>query len=260
MADKPAPSQARGLPSFENIAAQPLDSWKAVNDETTTPYVKLLAWRIAKLSMDGLKGIDTINYWISRRIQPLQHRDSLMHEYTGANDGMRYSDQKLDPRVVEKRIRSLMKSPRKKPLKFGMAMFENGSCPSVSYTSAMVFVVGMTYRAYHRPSNMPAGVPGVPTASAREDRLRPKGQLCQQPAGDSTEESWSRAQKARFLQRWDHQKRPKPDKIDRGQGRDDACHDKPQPIRDRRPFPTMGSEAKEKGYAFQMLVQGKGAL
>jgi hypothetical protein len=139
MADKPAPSQARGLPSFENIAAQPRDSWKPVNNETATPYVKLLARRIAKLSKDGLKGIDTINCWISRRIQPLQHRDSLMHEYTSANDGMRYSDKELDPKVVEKRIRSLMKSPRKKPLKFGMAMFENGSCPSVSYLSAIIF-------------------------------------------------------------------------------------------------------------------------
>jgi hypothetical protein len=138
MADKHVPSQARGLPSFENIAAQPRDSWKAVNDKSATPYVKLLARRIAKLSVDGLKGIDTINCWISQWIQPLQHRNSLMHEYTGANDGMRYSDQELDPKVVEKRIRSLMKSPRKKPLKFGMAMFENGSCPSVSYPSATV--------------------------------------------------------------------------------------------------------------------------
>jgi hypothetical protein len=61
MVDKLTPSQARGLPSFENIAAQPRDSWKAVNDETATPYVKLLARWIAKLSNDGLKGIDTIN-------------------------------------------------------------------------------------------------------------------------------------------------------------------------------------------------------
>jgi hypothetical protein len=61
-----------------------------------------------------------------------------MHEYTGENDGMRFSDQELDPKVVEKRIRSLMKSPRKKPLKFGMAMFENGSCPLVSSLSAIV--------------------------------------------------------------------------------------------------------------------------
>ena len=61
-----------------------------------------------------------------------------MHEYTGAKDGMRYSEKELDPKVVKKRIRSLMKSPRKKPLKFGMAMFENGSCPLVSSLSAIV--------------------------------------------------------------------------------------------------------------------------
>jgi hypothetical protein len=37
------------------------DSWKPVNDDTAIPYVKLLAWWIAKLTRDGLKGIDTIN-------------------------------------------------------------------------------------------------------------------------------------------------------------------------------------------------------
>jgi hypothetical protein len=68
MADKPMPSQDRGLHPFENIAAQPLDSWRPVNDESATPYIKLLARRITKLSKDGLKGIDTINCWISWRI------------------------------------------------------------------------------------------------------------------------------------------------------------------------------------------------
>jgi hypothetical protein len=136
MADKPSPSQTRGLLPFKNVAAEPHNSWTVVNDESTTPHCKLLARRIAKLSVDGLKGIDTINCWISQRIQPLQHRDRLMHEYTGANDGMRCSDQELDPKVVEKRIRSLMKSPRKKLLEFSMAMFENGSCPLVSFLSA----------------------------------------------------------------------------------------------------------------------------
>jgi hypothetical protein len=145
MADKPAPSQARGLLPFENIAAQPLDSWNPINDETATPYVKLLARWIAKLSKDGLKGIDTINCWISRRIQPLQHRDSLMHEYTAAKDGMLYLDKELDPKVVEKRICSLMKSPRKKPLKFGMAMFENGSCPPVSCFSAIILMIPLNF-------------------------------------------------------------------------------------------------------------------
>jgi hypothetical protein len=64
-----------------------------------------------------------------------------MHEYTGAKDGMRYSKEELDPKVVEKRIRLLMKSPRKKPLKFGMAMFENGSCPPVRHFSTIVHMI-----------------------------------------------------------------------------------------------------------------------
>jgi hypothetical protein len=81
-------------------------------------------------------------------------------------------------------------------------------------------VVGMTYRAYQGPSNMPAGVPGVSTTSAREDRLRPKGQMRQQPAGDSTEESQSRAMKTKALQRLFRQKWAGPDKSDRGQGRE----------------------------------------
>jgi hypothetical protein len=68
-----------------------------------------------------------------------------MHEYTGAKDGMRYSDKELDPKVFEKRIRSLMKSPRKKPLKFGMAMFENGSCPLVRCLSAIILMIPLNF-------------------------------------------------------------------------------------------------------------------
>jgi hypothetical protein len=94
---------------------EPLDSWNPVNNDSATPYGKLLAWRIARLTQDGLKGIDTINCWISWRIQPLQYRDRLMHKYTGAKDGTRCSQAELDPKVIEKRIRSLMKSPESTP-------------------------------------------------------------------------------------------------------------------------------------------------
>jgi hypothetical protein len=44
------------------------------------------------------------------------------------------------------------------------------------------------------------------------------------------------------------------------QDRSDERHDHVQPMRDRRPFPTMGSEAEERGYALQMPAQGKGTL
>jgi hypothetical protein len=79
-------------------------------------------------------------------------------------------------------------------------------------------VVGMTSRACQGPCYLPAGVPGISTALGREDRLRPKGRLPQQPAGDSTEESQSRAMKTRILQRPFCRKWPGPDKIDRGKG------------------------------------------
>jgi hypothetical protein len=131
MVDKAAPSQSFGLQPFENIAVEPLDSWKLANDDSATPYIKLLAWWIAKLTQDGLKDIDTINCWISRQIQPLQYRDHLMHEYTGAKDGMQCSENELEPKMIVMRICSLMKAPRKEPLKFGMNMFKNGSCPKV---------------------------------------------------------------------------------------------------------------------------------
>jgi hypothetical protein len=67
-------------------------------------------------------------------------------------------------------------------------------------------VIGMTYGACQGPSYLLAGVPGVSTALA-------------QPAGDSTEESRSRAMKTKAHQRLDRQKWPGPDKIDRGKGR-----------------------------------------
>jgi hypothetical protein len=40
----------------------------------------------------------------------------------------------------------------------------------------------------------------------------------------------------------------------------DERHDHVQPMRDRRPFPTTGSEAKKRGYALQMPVQEKDTL
>jgi hypothetical protein len=81
-------------------------------------------------------------------------------------------------------------------------------------------VVGMTYGACQGPSYMPAGIPGVSTALRREDRLRPKGRLCQQPAGNSTMESRSRAMKTKALQWLFRQNWADPDKSDRGKGRE----------------------------------------
>jgi hypothetical protein len=53
-------------------------------------------------------------------------------------------------------------------------------------------VVGMTSRVGQGQPCLSADDPGISTAPSQEDRLCSKGQLCQQPAGDSTEESQSR--------------------------------------------------------------------
>jgi hypothetical protein len=82
------------------------------------------------------------------------------------------------------------------------------------------YVVGMTYGACHVPSYLSAGVPRVSMARRQEDRLRLEGRLCQQPAGDSAVEGWSRAMKTKARQRLSRQKWADPDKSDRGQGRE----------------------------------------
>jgi hypothetical protein len=79
------------------------------------------------------------------------------------------------------------------------------------YFSSVRLVVGMTYRAYHGPSNMTAGVQESP-------RLQHEKTGSAQPAGDSTEESRSWAMKAKASQRLFRRKWDGPNKSDRGQG------------------------------------------
>jgi hypothetical protein len=89
-------------------------------------------------------------------------------------------------------------------------------------------------------------------APTREDRLRPKGRLRQQPAGDSTEENWSWAMKTKLPNGCLAKSRLAPTRAAGAPDGSDERHDHVQPMRDRRPFPMMESEAKEKGYALQM--------
>jgi hypothetical protein len=110
-------------------------------------------------------------------------------------------------------------------------------------------VVGMTYGAHHGPSNMPSGIPGVPTASAREDWLHPKGQLCQQPAGDSTEENWSRAMKTKLPNDCLAKSGLASTRATEAKDGSDEHHNQVQPISGQGPFPTIGSEAKGRAYA-----------
>jgi hypothetical protein len=107
---------------------------------------------------------------------------------------------------------------------------------------------------------MPGGVPGIPAVSAREDRLRSKGRLRQRPADDSAEEDWSRAMETKLPNGCLAKSGTAPTRPSGAQNRSDECHDHVQPMRDRRPFSTMGSEAEGSGYALQMSDQEKDTL
>jgi hypothetical protein len=110
-------------------------------------------------------------------------------------------------------------------------------------------------------------------ALAREDRLCPRrrlcqqpampaagyasSRLCQQPAGDSTEENWSQAIKKKLPNGCLAESGLAPTRAAGVKDGSDERHDLVQPISDQGPFPTIGSEAKGRAYASQMLVPGE---
>ncbi|KAK1665636.1 hypothetical protein QYE76_053795 [Lolium multiflorum] len=61
---------------------------------------------------EGLTGKDLTLSWFTKRIQPLQHRDRLMFQYTGRGDPMRATKDNLSADALDKRIRVLIKIPR----------------------------------------------------------------------------------------------------------------------------------------------------
>ncbi|KAK1628812.1 hypothetical protein QYE76_003127 [Lolium multiflorum] len=50
--------------------------------------------------------------WFTKRIQPLQHRDRLLFQYTGRKDNIRASKDNLSADALDKRLRVLIKIPR----------------------------------------------------------------------------------------------------------------------------------------------------
>jgi hypothetical protein len=105
--------------------------------------------------------------------------------------------------------RSVTSEPDKESWDFDGSMLtsaRNGTCrsPILTHETSPVSgasVVGMTSRVVQGHRYLPADVPGISTVLSQEDRLCPKGQLRQLPAGDSTMESQSRAKTTRSFQR-----------------------------------------------------------
>ncbi|KAK1667105.1 hypothetical protein QYE76_055264 [Lolium multiflorum] len=106
------PASDKKLPPFKNYPATELPSWTHCPHFSDSPQLTRAVRRICKLTEEGLTGKDLTLSWFTKRIQPLQHRDRLMFEYTGRDDPMRATKDNLSADAIDKRIRVLIKIPR----------------------------------------------------------------------------------------------------------------------------------------------------
>ncbi|KAK1629393.1 hypothetical protein QYE76_003708 [Lolium multiflorum] len=84
-------------------------------------------WRICKLTEEGLTGKDLTLSWFTKRIQPLQHRDRLMFQYTGRDDPMRVTKDNLSADALDKESGSSSKFRVNSAFTCATKIFHNGS-------------------------------------------------------------------------------------------------------------------------------------
>ncbi|KAK1666537.1 hypothetical protein QYE76_054696 [Lolium multiflorum] len=106
------PANANKLPPFKNCPATELPTWSHCPHISESLQLTRAVRRICKLTEEGLTGKDLTLSWFTKRIQPLQHRDRLMFQYTGRDDPMRVTKDNLSADALDKRIRVLIKVPR----------------------------------------------------------------------------------------------------------------------------------------------------
>ncbi|KAK1610328.1 hypothetical protein QYE76_034001 [Lolium multiflorum] len=106
------PASERKLPPFKNCPATELPAWSHCPHLSESLQLTRAVRRICKLTEEGLTGKDLTLSWFTKRIQPLQHRDRLMFQYTGRDDPMRATKDNLSADAIDKRIRLLIKIPR----------------------------------------------------------------------------------------------------------------------------------------------------
>ncbi|KAK1631038.1 hypothetical protein QYE76_005353 [Lolium multiflorum] len=106
------PAGNRRLPLFKNSPASETPAWTQCPHFSDSPQLTHAVRRICKLTEERLTGKDLTLSWFTKRIQPLQHRDRLMFQYTGRDDPIRATKDNLSADAIDKRIRVLIKIPR----------------------------------------------------------------------------------------------------------------------------------------------------
>jgi hypothetical protein len=89
-----------------------LASWDALPSDAEIEQVLPLLSRIQDLKRGkggALSGIQLMAFFVQRRVQPLQHRLTKLWSYSGLEDPTRVSEDLIEKKDVDKRVRSLTK-------------------------------------------------------------------------------------------------------------------------------------------------------
>jgi hypothetical protein len=121
-------------------------------------------------------------------------------------------------------------------------------------------VVGMTIRVGQGQSHLPADVPGISTTLGQKGRLRPKGRLCQQPAGDSTIGSPSRRRRRNSSNGCFTKSGTTPTRSTEAGDKRDASHARPPPTNGQEPPPQKDPRQSGGHMPRRCRSKGKGTL
>ena len=97
--DQATPGQSTGLPPFSLDRAEKPASLKVTPEEKA--QVKVLAGRVVELVREGVTGMDLLEVFLRRRIQPLQARDHPMWLYSGLDDTTRVHPEEVTDEMLE---------------------------------------------------------------------------------------------------------------------------------------------------------------
>ena len=97
--DESTPGQSTGLPPFSMDRVDKPSSLKVTSEEKA--QVQVLAGRVVELVREGVTGMDLLEVFLRRRIQPLQARDHPMWLYSGLDDTTRVHPEEVTDEMLE---------------------------------------------------------------------------------------------------------------------------------------------------------------
>jgi hypothetical protein len=108
---KVSSSDQYGIAPFDaSKEVQKLTSWDSPPTEAEMEEIKPLLARIQALKSGkggALSGTQLMAFFLQHRVQPLQHRLSKLWSYSGLGDSSRVSDDLMEKKDLDKRVRAL---------------------------------------------------------------------------------------------------------------------------------------------------------